>query len=32
MEYVEKKGWDAFIFDNFLMKKVKSALESLASR
>lgn len=32
MEYVEKKGWDAFIFDNFLMKKVKSALESLGSR
>jgi hypothetical protein len=32
MEYDEKKGWDAFIFDNFLMKKVKGALESLASR
>jgi hypothetical protein len=32
MEYVEQKEWDAFFFDNFLMKKVKGALKSLASR
>ena len=30
--YDEKKGWNSFIFDNYLAKKLKGALESLASR
>lgn len=32
MEYVEQTEWDAFIFNNFLMKKVKRALGNWASR